>query len=81
MFYVIKREFDTPFDNSQAAFTIKNEVYDVVKSQKNTGLDSVSDFIIDDNNTLVKSDPRLETTVREELERVLNLKLHELLLG
>ena len=81
MFYIIKREFDTPFDNSQAAFTIRNEVYDIVKSFKNSGLDSISDFIIDDNNTLVKSDPRLETPMREEIERTLNIKLETLLLG
>ena len=81
MFYIIEREFEIPFDKSIDAVVIRNVTYDIVKSSKNTGLESISDFIIDDNNVLIKSKPGLERIIREEAEATLELEINELLLG
>jgi len=81
MYYIIEREFDIPFDQSINAVVIRNITYDIVKSNKSTGLESISDFIIDDNNVLIKSKPGLERIIREETEATLELEINELLLG
>jgi hypothetical protein len=82
--YVIQREFDElPWDNADFEIEIENKTYDVVVLPKNFGLDSVSDYIIDDNNTFVKrpigeSD---STLAIEAFEKKIGEKFHDLLLG
>lgn len=81
MYYAITREFEIPFDNSIGAINIGQDVIDIVKANQNTGLNSISIFIIDDNNVLIKSDPRLEAQFKIEFEKLTKIKLQELLLG
>ena len=81
MYYVIERVTDIPFDNSFKSFKIGSLVFDVVKAQKNTGLDSVSSFIVDDNNVLYKSDISIESKFKEIFKRDFGIELNELLLG
>lgn len=83
MYYCIKRETDIsdmPFDNSYIAINIGKLVFDIVKGPKNTGLESISTFIID-NNVIIKSDQRIETEFKNKFERATNIKLQEILLG
>ncbi len=83
MIYAIERwdvQMDLPFDNSFASVTIQSKIYDLVKSQKDTGLDKVSDFIIDDNQVLVKSDPRLATEFKQEVQKTQEIYFMDLLL-
>ena len=83
MYYIIKREIDQgiPFDASTYNIVLGNDIYDIVKGIKNSGLDSISDFIIDDQNVLIKSDPRLERQMKPKIEGTLDIKLKEILLG
>ncbi len=81
MYYIIKRDQCIPFDASTYNIVIGNDIYDIVKGIKNTGLDSISDFIVDDQNVLIKSDPRLEKQMKPKIEGTLDIKLKELLLG
>ena len=84
MTYLIKRESLIPWDNSQASFTHQGAVYDVVESAKNTGLESVSDYVLE-QNTIVKcpinesKDDR--TDLFNKFENLTGRRLHELLLG
>ncbi|MCD6435922.1 MAG: hypothetical protein J7L15_05990 [Clostridiales bacterium] len=80
MYYIIKRETSIPFDTSHVQIVLGDFIYDVVKGPKNTGLDSISDFIVD-GDVLVKSDPRLEKQMKPKIESALDIKLQELLLG
>ena len=83
MYYCIKREIinDIPFDQTWMSFRIKGDVYDIVKAPKDTGLDKISDFIVDENLVAVKTDPRLDKIFKEEFQKTTDLTLNELLLG
>ena len=82
--YIIKRETLLPWDNSQASFTHRGDVYDVVESNKNTGLESVSDYILE-QNTIVKCPINESKDSQAELfitfENTTGRRVHELLLG
>ncbi len=80
MYYIIKRETSIPFDSSYISIVLGDDIYDIVKSSKNSGLDSISDFIID-NDVIVKSNPRLEKQMKPKIESTLDIKLKEILLG
>lgn len=80
MYYVIEQEPELlEFDNTVAVFTINDKIYDVVSSQKNSALERISDFVIE-NNVFTKSDPRLEKQMKESLKSV-GFNVKELLLG
>lgn len=81
MYYIIERETDLPFDQSIGEIEIQKRIFDVVKGQKNTGLVSISTFIVDDNKILIKSDPRIEAEFKQKFENLTKIKLQELLLG
>ena len=81
MFYVIKRETDLPFEQSIGEITLQDDVFDVIKFNKNSGLEIISDFIVDDNKVIIKSNPRHENSFKKEFEKLTNIKLQELLLG
>ncbi len=81
MYYIIKRETSIPFDASYVQIVEGNDIFDIVKGFKNSGLDSISDYIIDDDNVLVKSNPVNERKMKEKIEGTLDIKLKELLLG
>jgi len=53
MTYIIKRETLIPWDQSVSHFTMDGDTYDIVESHKNSGLDGVSDYIID-HDTIIK---------------------------
>jgi len=80
MYYIIKRETSIPFDSSYINIVLGNDIYDIVKGLKNTGLESISDFIID-NDVLVKSNPAIERQMKPKIESALDIKLREILLG
>ncbi len=82
MYYIIKRELDSgiPFDASLYNIVLGNDIYDIVQTHKNSGLESISDFIID-NDVLVKSDPRVEFKMKPKIESTLGIKLQEVLFG
>ena len=82
MIYIIERQQgEQPFGVSYLSITIGNLLFDVVKDNKNTQLEIVSTFVIDDNNVLIKSDPRIESQMKPKIESTLDIKLQELLLG
>ena len=82
--YLIKRETLIPWDNSTASFTHQGGVYDVVESAKDTGLESVSDYILE-QNTIVKCPINESKDSKNELfntfENTTGRRVHELLLG
>ncbi len=84
MIYFIERTIsEIPFDNSITECQIGQKLYDVVVAPKNTGLDSISDHIVDDGQlgmTFTKTDPR----ERKLIERFIDDRwgpMSELLLG
>jgi len=84
MTYCIKRETLIPWDKSTAHFTVQGDIYDVVESHKNTGLESVAEYIID-QGILVKQpinehDNQLIQFI-DAYEATTNTKIQELLLG
>jgi tRNA A58 N-methylase Trm61 len=81
MTYIIERTDNIPFNASYLSITLNNMLFDIVKDNKNTALENISTFIIDDNNVLVKSDPRLEAQMRPKIEGTLDIKLQDLLFG
>jgi len=83
MIYFIERETELPFDGSLTECQIGKKIYDVLVQPKNTGLDSISDFIIDDNQlgmVFIKSNPREEKLVEQFVEERWG-PMQELLLG
>jgi len=83
MYYIIERVIseDIPFDKSIGAFTINNQIFDIVKSIKNEGLERISDFIISDELVLEKdTNPRISSGVKKQFEEIMDVKLNELLL-
>ena len=81
MYYIIERVTDLPFDKSTKSIQLEGSTYDIVSVPRNTALDSVSEFIIDENNVVVKSDPRLELSFRLAIEDAMGIQLQELLFG
>ena len=61
MYYCIKNEMGVmPFDESTASFMVESDNYDVIKQHgRNTGLDSVAEFIVDDQGVVIKAIPEL----------------------
>ncbi len=81
MIYFIKRETDLPFDNSIAECQIGSTVYDIIVQPKNSGLDSISDHIVNDTfMTFEKTNPREQSIIKEYIENKWG-KMNELLLG
>ena len=82
MIYIIERQQgEQSFGASYLSITMGKLLFDVVKDNKNTQLEIVSTFVIDDNNVLIKSDPRIEFQMKPKIESTLDIKLQELLLG
>ena len=81
MTYFIKRELDEPWDNTKGTLLFEGDALDMVVSNRNTGLDSVAEFVIDDNNVIVKSDPRTHEKFKRIYEAQFSVQLNELLLG
>ena len=82
MTYIIERQQgDQPFGSSYLSISLGNLLFDVVRDNKNSQLEGVSTFVIDDNNVLTKSDPRIEKQMKPKIESTLDIKLQELLLG
>ncbi len=83
MIYLIERETEIPFDNCIADVHINNKHYDVVVAPKNSGLDSISEHIIDDGQLgmiFVKTNPREQKKVEAFIEEKWG-PMSELLLG
>jgi len=82
MYYVIERVLteDIPFDKTWMTFTMNNKIYDIVKARKDTGLDRISDFIVDDNKVVTKADPRKVTEFKFYFTKATGMDLNELLL-
>ena len=82
MTYIIERQQgEQPFGASYLSITVGRLIFDVVRDNKNTQLEIISTFVIDDNNVLIKSDPRIESQMKPKIESTLDIKLQELLLG
>ncbi len=83
MIYFIERETSIPFDGSITECKVNGKTYDILKQNKNTGLDSISEHIIDDSKLgmiFSKTNPR-ET---KQIEKFVEEKwgpMQELLLG
>jgi hypothetical protein len=83
MIYFIERYTDLPFDGTIAECQLKDKLYDVLVQPKNSGLDSISDYIIDDNQlgmVFVKSNPREQKLIEQFVEERWG-PMQELLLG
>lgn len=84
MIYLIERAIsEMEFDNSVGELQINNKIYDVVVAPRNTGLDSISDHIIDDSQTgmiFAKTDPREKSVVENYITERFG-PMSELLLG
>ena len=80
MYYVISRETDIPFDKATASIVLGDVVYDIVQVPRNSGLVSVSDFIVDEFKVVIKSDPRQDVNFRLAFEDTMGVQLQELLL-
>ncbi|MCD6436264.1 MAG: hypothetical protein J7L15_07735 [Clostridiales bacterium] len=84
MIYFIERITpELPFDNSIAECQVGEKTYDVVVAPKDTGLNSISDHIVDDNQlgmTFFKTDPREQKIISEFIEERWG-SMSELLLG
>jgi len=79
MKYIIKRETQIPWDNTIKTFKLNGEIYDLVESSRNTGLDSVAEIVLDENNVIVKS-PMNEVDYKTELKKV-GIEVYDLILG
>ena len=80
MYYIIKRELE-PLDGSINEVTIKANPYDIVKSPKNTGLDTISDYVVDDNLVLIRYPQGEGESIAEALRSQTGLDVSLLLLG
>lgn len=82
MLYFIERVIgDIPFDETFHTCVVKNKMYDTVKANNNSGLDSISEHIFDiDKCLLIKTNPRESNDIKKELKK-LNYVVKELLLG
>ena len=82
MLYFIERVIDDiPFDETFHTCVIKHKMYDIVESNRNTGLDSISEHIFDTGTcTFSKTNPRESNDIKTELKK-LNYTIKELLLG
>jgi len=68
MIYFIERETDMPFDNAINECILGKKIYDIVISNKNTGLDRISDHIVDnqsDKFIIIKTNPRDQSLVEK----------------
>ncbi len=93
MTYFVKRDTvqEIPFDRSEGILLYEGTgtssapaVYDIITSPKNTGLESIADFIIETNGSehvLVKSIPGQKDTFTRLYEQQTGETLQELLLG
>jgi len=80
MIYFIAREDNQPWDQSKGTLLMENTAFDMVESNKNSALESVSDFVID-GDVIVKSNPRTHELFTGLYESQTGTKLKELLLG
>ena len=79
MYYIIKKETNENLLDNSFEIKLSNNNYEVIKSFKNSGLELISDFIVE-GDVLVKSDIRLEKEFREVYEKEYG-PLKEILLG
>jgi len=80
MIYIIKRETMVPWDNTQETIVIEGSTYDIVESAQDTGLDSISEYILKDG-VIVKSPNNKNQLFTEVYEKQTKQKIQELLLG
>lgn len=83
MIYFIERETEIPFDNSISECQIGKKVYDVVVAPKNSGLDIISDHIVNDGQLgmiFAKTNPREQKKIEAFIEEKYG-PMSELLLG
>ena len=80
MYYIIKRENDLNIitEGTQNSFQLNESTFDIVPSQKNSGLERISDFVVE-NNVVVKADPRTKSQFTESFESATGIQLQELL--
>ncbi len=84
MIYAIERwseQGEMAFDNAFSNIAIQGKIYDLVKAPKDSGLERISEFILDDNNVFIKSNPRTLTEASQGFESATGIKPQELLLG
>jgi DNA helicase HerA-like ATPase len=80
--YVIKREFDIPFDNSLGAVELDNNIYDIVPGYRNVGLSNIADMVIDlDSRCFDKVYPGKELYYADKLGKQLGIEIDQLILG
>jgi hypothetical protein len=80
--YVIKREFDIPFDRSLGIVVIDSTVYDIVHGNRNIGLDRISDMVVDlDSRCFEKVYPGKELYYADKLGKQLGIQIDQLLFG
>ena len=77
MIYVIKRDLEMPFDGAFSSVVVNSEVYDVVKSPKNSGLELIAEVVVD-GEVIIKSNPRTQSLFETALESI-NIKITQLL--
>ena len=72
-----------PWDKSTNHIEVGGNIYDIVESHKNTGLDSVAEYIMD--NSVVVKQPINESaqfqTFVQEVENKTGVRVQELLFG
>ena len=83
MTYCIKRETLIPWDCSSNHFVLHGDVYDIVEAQRDSGLEKVADYILD-NNVVVKTpfnESQNDFVDFVDAYESVNGKIQELLLG
>jgi hypothetical protein len=80
--YIIKREFEEiPFDRTKFSININGKLFDVLESNKNTALQSISDYVINlDNMIFEKSTMMEESQIKKEIEKEYG-EMNTLILG
>lgn len=83
MMYFIERfdANDIQFAESISSCKINKKIYDIIKSDKNSSLESISDHIIDDYYTFMKTNPRETNDIKQFVLKEFNINMNELLLG
>ncbi len=80
--YFIERFDDIPFDAAIDELRVNTVVYDVLKQNKDSGLDSISTHIVDlEQRVFAKTNPRESQEIRHYVSEFLGQDMNELLLG